>query len=453
MDLERAEPSPPMGSATARTAGGVTPTDTSRATPRRVDAPQEDGGADPSPDVDTTRRLRQMAMVAGALYASAGILVAGCLLVAGHLHRHPAIAWTVAAIGLAAGSAWLIASRRIDVPAWMHVPSAAGGSVLVGVLVVASGPTFAGVYGILLIYVVAFSFYFMAPRVAVAQTVVAAAVYLAALWQVQEPGWLAHWLVIIGAAVVGAGLIAGLGHRTGELLRREQVTAAQLVQLNRVRDAFMRMVAHDLRTPLATMLMNAQTVDAYLDDLSSAEVREMMGRQIAQGERLTRMVGDLLDTERLRSGAVRPSRSRVRLDGLVRESLALSDTGDHHVELDLEPVEAAVDTTLVERAIDNLVANAVTHTPPGTGIAVRLHRDPEGVVLAVDDGGPGVPEGEKQTIFELFVHGSDTGGSTGIGLALVREIASAHGGRCWVQDRDGGGASFRLWLPDDPRHA
>lgn len=448
MDVERAEPGPPTGSATAGTADGVTPTGTSPVTSHRVDAAPVDGG----PDAGATRPLRQMAMVAGALYTSAGILVAGSLLAAGHLHRQPAIAWAVAIIGLAAGGAWLLASRWIDVPAWVHVPSSAGGSVLVGVLVVASGPTFAGVYGILLIYVVAFSFYFMAPRVAVAQTVLAAALYLAALWQVQEPGWLAHWLVVIGAAAVGAGLIAGLGHRTGELLRREQVAAGQLAQLNRVRDAFMRMVAHDLRTPLSTMLMNAQTVDAYLDDLSSAEVREMMGRQIAQGERLTRMVGDLLDTERLRSGAVRPSHRRVRLDELVRESVALSDTSGHHVELDLEPVEAAVDTTLLERAVDNLVANAVAHTPPGTGIAVRLRRDPDGIVLAVDDGGPGVPEGEKQTIFELFVHGSNTGGSTGIGLALVREVASAHGGHCWVQDRDGDGASFRLWLPEGPAH-
>ncbi len=389
-----------------------------------------------------------MAVVAGWLYISAGMSVAGSLLLAGDLHRSPDAVWTIAATGFATGVAWLVVGRRIDVPAWVHIPSAVAGSVLVALLVVAAGPTFAGIYGILFIYVIAFNFYYMTPRVAVAQTVVAAGAYLVALWQVQEPGWPAHWLIVVVAAVVGVGLIAALGHRTGELLEREQQTATELVQLDRVRDAFLRMVAHDLRTPLSTMVMNAETIDAYLDDLSGSELREMIGRQIAQGRRLTRMVGDLLDTERLRAGALRPRRRPVRLDGLLGETLALADAADHDIEADLEPIEATVDPTLVEHALENLVDNAVKHTPPGTDVTVRLYRNADGIVVAVDDRGPGVPGDARQTIFDLFAHGSDSRGNTGLGLALVREIAAAHGGCCWVEDRDGGGASFRMLLPD-----
>lgn len=389
-----------------------------------------------------------MAVVAGSLYVSAGLLVAGSLLFAGDLHQHPGGAWTIAAIGFVTGVGWLFVGRRVDVPVWVHIPSAVGGSLLVALLVVAGGPTFAGVYGILLIYVIGFSFYYMTRRVAAAQTVVAAGAYLAALWQVQEPGWPAHWLIVIGAAVVGAGLIAALGHRTGELLERQEEAAEELAQLNRVRDAFLRMVAHDLRTPLSTMVMNAETIEVHLEDLSGSELREMIDRQIAQGRRLTQMVGDLLDTERLRAGALQPQRRRVRLDELIRETIALADTAEHDIELDLEPVDATVDPTLVERALDNLVDNAMKHTPPGTDVTIRLHRERDGAVLAVDDRGPGIPEGAGRSIFDLFTHGSDTRGNTGLGLALVREIATAHGGCCSVEDRDGGGASFRLSFPD-----
>lgn len=410
--------------------------------------PPRDAGVDLADSHDGTSVRRQMAVVAGSLYVSAGLLVAGALLVAGDLHRHPGVAWTIAAIGFVTGVGWLFVGRRVDVPVWVHTPSAAGGSLLVALLVVAGGPTFAGVYGILLIYVIGFSFYYMTPRVGAAQTVVAAGAYLVALWQVQEPGWTAHWLIVIGAAVVGAGLIAALGHRTGELLERQEETAAELAQLNRVRDAFLRMVAHDLRTPLSTMVMNAETIEAHLEDLSVSELSEMIGRQIAQGQRLTQMVRGLLDTERLRAGALQPQRRRVRMDELIRETIALADTADHDIELDLEPSDATVDPTLVERALDNLVGNAMKHTPPGTDVTVRLHREPDGSVLAVDDRGPGIPEGAGRSIFDPFAHGSDSRGNTGLGLALVREIATAHGGRCWVEDRDGGGVSFRLWLPD-----
>lgn len=448
-DVERVDANPAGDAARASGSERDVGVGSAGETSHDADEPQGDDGVRGSRSRGGTPVLRQMAMVAGALYTSAGMLVAGSLLVAGDLHAHPGVAWAIAAAGFASGVAWFLVGRRIDVPAWVHIPSAAGGSLLVALLVVAGGETFAGIYGTLFIYVIAFSFYYMSPRVAAGQTVVAAGAYLAVLWQVQEPGWLAHWLIVIGAAVVGAGLIAALGHRTGELLEREQRTATELAELNRVRDAFLRMVAHDLRTPLSTIVMNAETIEAHLDDLSGAELREMIGRQIVQGRRLTRMVADLLDTERLRAGALRPQRRPVRVDELIRETVGLADTSDHDIELDLEPVDATVDPTLVERALDNLLDNAAKHTASGTEVTVRLHRTADGIVLAVDDRGPGIPEGDRQTIFDLFAHGSDTRSNTGLGLALVREIATAHGGSCYVEDRDGGGASFRLWLPDN----
>jgi signal transduction histidine kinase len=93
----------------------------------------------------------------------------------------------------------------------------------------------------------------------------------------------------------------------------------------------------------------------------------------------------------------------------------------------------------------------VRHTPSGTEIAVRVEPGEGGVVIAVDDRGPGVAPEDRQAIFELFNQGtrSDHGTGTGIGLSLVAQLTSLHGGRVWVQENPGGGASFRVFLPEN----
>ena len=113
------------------------------------------------------------------------------------------------------------------------------------------------------------------------------------------------------------------------------------------------------------------------------------------------------------------------------------------------PLFADVDPGKLERIVENLLANAIKHTPPGTKIAVSLAPEDEGLLLCVDDAGPGIPDAEKQEVFELFARGSNPADApgTGIGLALVAQFAALQGGKAWVQDAAGGGASFRVLLP------
>jgi len=121
------------------------------------------------------------------------------------------------------------------------------------------------------------------------------------------------------------------------------------------------------------------------------------------------------------------------------------------VELDVRRCVASVDAPKVERMLENLLSNAARHTPAGGGIWLRVERTDGGFLLAVEDEGPGVPDALKESVFEAFRRGPDadaTSGS-GIGLSLVARFAELHGGRAWVQDRPGGGASFRVVLPDD----
>jgi signal transduction histidine kinase len=125
--------------------------------------------------------------------------------------------------------------------------------------------------------------------------------------------------------------------------------------------------------------------------------------------------------------------------------------GDHRVVVAEGSVMAGVDPAQVERIIENLLSNAGRYTPLGTEIRVRVDREPDGVLLVVDDDGPGVPDGLREAIFRPFeqvpgrrVHSP----GVGVGLSLVARFAELHGGRAWMEARPGGGSSFRVLLPD-----
>jgi two-component system sensor histidine kinase MtrB len=117
----------------------------------------------------------------------------------------------------------------------------------------------------------------------------------------------------------------------------------------------------------------------------------------------------------------------------------------------VEPVVAWVDPAKVERVVENLLTNAGRHTTPDTPVWVRVVRRDEGVLLTVEDAGGGVPRELRAALFEPFRQGPAAAAhapGVGIGLSLVARFAELHGGRAWVQDRPGGGASFQVLLPD-----
>jgi signal transduction histidine kinase len=127
-----------------------------------------------------------------------------------------------------------------------------------------------------------------------------------------------------------------------------------------------------------------------------------------------------------------------------------AEVGERPLEVEVEPMVADVDPTKVERILENLLVNAVRHTQEGTPIWLRVSGDAEGVLLVVEDAGPGVPAKDREAIFQPFRQGSDAPAhapGTGIGLSVVAQFAELHGGRAWVEERDGGGASFRVLLP------
>jgi two-component system sensor histidine kinase KdpD len=242
-------------------------------------------------------------------------------------------------------------------------------------------------------------------------------------------------------------------------LEREQAAAEELRSADELKSAFLQAVSHDLRTPLASVLGIALTVERKRQALSAADVDDLLGRLTANARKLDRILGGLLDLDRLTRGVVEPMRERIDLGefvGTVVDQAQVDMVGDHPVFLDLAPVEIAVDSAKVERIVENLLVNASRHTPPGTPIWVRVDRRDPGALLTVADAGPGVPDEQRERIFQPFHRGPSAAShspGSGVGLALVQQLAGLHGGRAWVEPRAGGGACFQVLLPDGPEAA
>ncbi|HZA80476.1 MAG TPA: ATP-binding protein, partial [Actinomycetes bacterium] len=237
-------------------------------------------------------------------------------------------------------------------------------------------------------------------------------------------------------------------------LQREQTATQHLRELDAMKDAFLQAVSHDLRTPLTSVLGIAATLDRGHQQLAASEVRDLLGRLAGNARKLGRLLTNLLDLERLTQGTLDPDRQRVDLGELV--SRILKDAGpdllgERPISVETAPVLIAVDAPKVERIVENLLANAARHTLAGTPVWVRVQSSAGGALLVVEDAGPGVPAEVRQAIFQPFRQGPTITAhapGSGIGLALVANFAGMHGGRAWVQERPGGGASFRVFLPD-----
>jgi two-component system sensor histidine kinase KdpD len=168
-------------------------------------------------------------------------------------------------------------------------------------------------------------------------------------------------------------------------------------------------------------------------------------------------VTNLLDMDRLARGIVTPQLEPTDVGSLVRRVAEESELVPRdRLVAELDTVVQAVDIAEVERIVENLLANAVRHAPATTTIWIHVHPAPDGVVIAVEDDGHGVPDELRETIFEPFRQGPDApvhSPGVGVGLTLVRRFAELMGGRAWVQGREGGGASFRVFLPAEPKNA
>jgi len=148
---------------------------------------------------------------------------------------------------------------------------------------------------------------------------------------------------------------------------------------------------------------------------------------------------------------VHAMRERTDVRALVERVVSATTLEGRRLQIVGGTLTADVDGAKVERIVENLIANAVKHTPPESAIQIRLEARGNDLHLLVEDEGPGVADEFKKIVFETFDRGPQAFSTTpgaGIGLSLVARFAAVHGGSSWVEDRPGGGASFHVLLPD-----
>jgi PAS domain S-box-containing protein len=241
--------------------------------------------------------------------------------------------------------------------------------------------------------------------------------------------------------------------RLERALAVEREAATRLRALDEMKNTFLQAVSHDLRTPLAAILGLAVTLERADIQLDADDMRDLARRIAGNARKLDRMVTDLLDLDRLARGIVEPKLHATDVGALVARVVA--DWGlasSRQVDVTTPTIVASVDVAKVERIVENLLANTARHTPSDARVWVRVEPAEDGLQIVVEDDGPGVPPEFREEVFEPFRQGPDApehSPGVGVGLALVSRFAELMGGRAWVEERPGGGASFRVYLPGD----
>ncbi|WP_081771705.1 ATP-binding protein [Paraburkholderia nodosa] len=233
----------------------------------------------------------------------------------------------------------------------------------------------------------------------------------------------------------------------------EIAQSAQLrVEGERLRNALLAAVSHDLKTPLTAIGGLAETLERA--DALPDEERRVVSRAIRlQTEGLHRLVTNLLDLARMQGEGVRLNKEWHALDEIVGSAFARLGTSldAHRTRTDLAAGLPLIelDAIAFERVLVNLIDNAVKYTPPGSTVTVRAHAVGDRVHVVVEDDGPGLPRIESERLFEAFARGVKESSITGVGLglALCRTIVEAHGGAIECENREPRGARFTISLP------
>jgi two-component system sensor histidine kinase SenX3 len=259
----------------------------------------------------------------------------------------------------------------------------------------------------------------------------------------------ASWLVIEVAASL-AGFLAQtrfIRRRLSEAIEGRQDYAFRL-----------QAVAHEIKTPLTAIHLSSQLItEPTVPEHKKEEIAQRIHKEAG---RLSGVVTTFLDVERISAGVLKLQKRPVDLSSLVADAIErarlLALKKSIGIEQDLEPEVIAADAELLQFAIYNLLVNAVKYSPDGSSIRITLRSDGQAACLAVADQGCGIESSEQQRIFERFYrskrHRDDPTGGSGVGLALVKEIVTQHGGRIEVESKAGQGSTFRVFLPREAIH-
>lgn len=225
-----------------------------------------------------------------------------------------------------------------------------------------------------------------------------------------------------------------------ERLAEEVLEAEALRRSDALKTALLRSVSHDLRSPLTAILASADALASPGLSLPSDDRLGLAEAIRGEAMRLDRVVEQLLDLSRLEAGAAEPHRELWHADELVGQALAGLGADASRVTLDIGPETplVEVDAAQIERALANLLENALRYSPPDSQVLLRADPGLTELRIHVTDRGSGLPDEQREALFQPFRRGT-AGHGSGLGLAIARGFAEANAGRLWAQDDPGGG--------------
>jgi two-component system sensor histidine kinase KdpD len=238
--------------------------------------------------------------------------------------------------------------------------------------------------------------------------------------------------------------------RERAVMEEQAAEAVLLARTDELRVALLRAVSHDLRTPLASIKASVTSLLQRDVDWNPEAVQEFLATIDEESDRLDDLVGNLLDMSRLQSGSLQVELRAVGYEEVVSAALASLSVPTDPVDIDVDDALPRVmaDAALLERAVANLTANAITAAGHDGRVRIEAGEVGERVDLRIVDRGPGVPLADRERIFEPFQRvGDGTAGGVGLGLAVARGFVEAMGGELVMDDTPGGGVTMVVGLP------
>jgi two-component system, sensor histidine kinase len=252
------------------------------------------------------------------------------------------------------------------------------------------------------------------------------------------------------------GVIAGVTCSAVDITPLKQA-AVELERLNELKNEFLGMAAHDLRNPIGEILILAEVLgDEVATVLNEEQLRYLSGIR-KSSKFMLQLIDELLDVASIEAGLLHLDRRRSDLGKMLKRNVRLNAklARQKQIQVDLQ-IEGALpklsfDEGKIEQVLNNLISNAVKFSQPGTVVEVRAGVHDGSMLISVRDQGPGIPETEREKLFQPFgrtsVRGTASERSTGLGLAIARKIVEGHGGRIWMESQVGVGSVFLFTLP------
>lgn len=253
------------------------------------------------------------------------------------------------------------------------------------------------------------------------------------------------------------GTMVSLNNELNNLTRELQKKNIQLDQLNKLKNQFLGMAAHDLRNPIASILMFSEFVLETQGEEINDELRQILDMIKTSSQFMLNLLEELLDVVKIESGKLELKYETVRLEDILRKNIKINSIIAAKKDIKLvmnvpqEMAEVELDIIKIDQVLNNLISNAIKFSQSNTTVTISAFSTQKEVLISIQDQGQGIPKEEIDKIFipfsKISVRGTAGEKSTGLGLSIVKKIVIGHLGRIWVESEVGKGSTFYFTLP------